>query len=61
MEQELGLIFKDELEKIVFAGLKGTGRKRAYIEAILAGRNDPYSVVDEVLKEFILGVNDDER
>ena len=53
VEQELGLIFKDEMEKIVFAGLKGTGRKRAYIEAILAGRNDPYSVVEEVLKEFL--------
>jgi len=60
VEQELGLIFKDELEKIVFAGLKGTGRKRAYIEEIMAGRNDPYSVVDEVLKEFTTGVNADE-
>ncbi len=60
VEQELGLIFKDELEKIVFAGLKGTGRKRAYIEAIMAGRNDPYSVVDKVLKEFLVGPNSDD-
>lgn len=61
VEQELGLIFKDELEKIVFAGLKGTGRKRAYIEAIMAGRNDPYSVVEEVLKEFLVRENSDEE
>lgn len=53
IEQELGLIFKDEMEKIVFAGLKGTGRKRAYIEAIISGQNDPYSVVEEVLKDFL--------
>jgi len=55
IEQELGLIFKDEVEKIVFAGLKGTGRKHSYIEAIRTGKNDPYSVVEEVLKEFIRG------
>jgi len=60
VEQELGLIFKDEMEKIVFAGLKGTGRKRAYIEDIMAGRNDPYSVVDEVLKEFLVREKSDE-
>jgi LAO/AO transport system kinase len=53
IEQELSLIFKDEVEKIVFTGLKGTGKRRKYIEAILSGRNDPYSVVQEVLKSFI--------
>ena len=52
IEQELGLIFKDEVEKIVFAGLKGTGKKRQYIEAIMNGRSDPYSVVQEVLETF---------
>ena len=57
IEQELGLVFRDEMEKIVFAGLKGTGRKRAYIENIMAGRNDPYSVVAEVLKEFLMREN----
>lgn len=60
VEQELGLIFKDEMEKIVFTGLKGTGRKKAYIEDILAGRKDPYSVVDEVLKEFLVRGKSDE-
>lgn len=53
IEQELGLIFKDEMEKLVFAGLKGTGKKRQYIEAIMQGRNDPYSVVQEVLETFL--------
>lgn len=61
IEQELGLIFKNEIEKIVFAGLKGTGRKRGYIEAIMAGRIDPYSVVEEVLKEFLVRENSDEE
>jgi LAO/AO transport system kinase len=53
IEQELSLIFKDEVEKLVFAGLKGTGKKREYIDAILSGRSDPYSVVREVLKGFL--------
>ena len=53
IEQELGLIFKDEMEKLVFAGLKGTGKKRQYIEAIMQGRNNPYSVVQEVLETFL--------
>ncbi len=53
IEQELSLIFKDEVEKFVFTGLKGTGKKREYIEAIMSGRNDPYSVVHEVLKTFL--------
>jgi len=52
IEQELGLIFRDEVEKIMFAGLKGTGKKREYIDMIMRGRNDPYSVVQEVLRNF---------
>jgi putative protein kinase ArgK-like GTPase of G3E family len=53
VEQELGLIFKDEVQKVVFKGLKGTGKKRQYIRAILEGRTDPYSVVEEVLGTFL--------
>lgn len=53
IEQELGLVFKDEVEKVVFAGLKGTGKKRKYIESIRAGHTDPYSVVEEVLAMFL--------
>jgi LAO/AO transport system kinase len=53
VEQELGLVFKDELEKVIFAGLKGTGKKRDYIRTILDGKTDPYSVVEEILKTFV--------
>jgi len=54
VEQELGLIFKDELQKIIFKGLKGTGKKREYIDSIIEQRNDPYSVVEEVLNTYLL-------
>lgn len=53
VEHELGLIFKDELQKLIFKGLKGTGKKNRYIENIIKGKDDPYSVVDEVLKTYI--------
>lgn len=53
VEQELGLVFKDELQKIIFKGLKGTGKKREYINGIIAGENDPYSVVEEVLNKYL--------
>jgi LAO/AO transport system kinase len=52
IEHELGLIFKDELQRIIFKGLKGTGKKKEYIESIMKGKNDPYSVVEEVLKIY---------
>ncbi len=54
VEQELGFIFKDELQKLIFKGLKGTGKKKEYITSILEQKNDPYSVVDEVLTTHIL-------
>jgi LAO/AO transport system kinase len=53
IEQELGLIFKDELQKLIFKGLKGTGKKKKYIESIIGGRTDPYSVVAEVLGTYL--------
>lgn len=53
IEQELGLVFKDEVQKFIFKGLKGTGKKREYIKAIFEGRTDPYSVVEEVLGTFL--------
>jgi LAO/AO transport system kinase len=53
IEQELGLVFKDEVEKVVFAGIKGTGKKRQYIDSIRAGKADPYSVVEEVLDTYL--------
>ena len=54
VEQELGLIFKDELQKIIFKGLKGTGKKKKYIKSILDGQNDPYSVVEEILSSYLI-------
>lgn len=53
IEQELGLVFRDEVEKFIFKGLSGTGRKRQYIKGILEGRTDPYSVVEDVLTTFL--------
>jgi LAO/AO transport system kinase len=53
VEQELALVFKDEVEKSIFKGLKGTGKKRAYIRAILDGKTNPYEVVEEVLRAFL--------
>jgi len=53
IEHELGLIFKDELEKIIFSGIKGTGKKKQYIQDIRDGKADPYSVVDDILNTYI--------
>jgi len=53
VEQELGLVFKDEVQKFIFRGLKGTGKKRQYVREILEGKTDPYSVVEEVLATFL--------
>ena len=52
-EQELALIFKDEVEKYIFQGLKGTGKKREYIRSILNGETNPYAVVEGVLQTFL--------
>lgn len=52
-EQELSLVFKDEVEKFIFQGLKGTGKKREYIRSILNGQTNPYEVVEEVLQTFL--------
>ena len=54
IEQELGLIFKDELQQLIFRGLKGTGKKRKYIKSIIEGESDPYSVVEEVLATYLI-------
>lgn len=53
VEQELALVFKDEVEKFIFQGLKGTGKKKEYIRSILDGKTNPYAVVEEVLKTFL--------
>jgi len=53
VEQELGLIFRDELERVIFKGLKGTGKKRRYIRNIVDGKSDPYTVIEEILGDFL--------
>jgi len=53
VEQELGLIFRDELERFIFKGLKGTGKKRRYIRNIIDGKSDPYTVIEEILEIFL--------
>ena len=54
VEEELGLVFKDELQRLIFKGLRGTGKKRKYINSIIEGKNDPYSVVDEILNTYLI-------
>ena len=54
VEQELGLIFKDELQKLIFKGLKGTGKKKKYINSIIEAKTDPYSVVEEILNTYLV-------
>lgn len=61
VEQELGLIFKDQLQKIIFKGLKGTGKKKKYINSIIEGKNDPYSVVEEILSSSFLMTEGEKR
>jgi LAO/AO transport system kinase len=58
VEQELGLIFRDELEKLIFKGLKGTGKKKKYVDSIIEGKDDPYSVVEEVLRTYLIPKSD---
>ena len=53
VEQELGLIFRDELERVIFKGLRGTGKKRRYIRSIIDGKSDPYTVIEEILGTFL--------
>jgi LAO/AO transport system kinase len=53
VEQELGLIFRDELERVIFKGLKGTGKKRRYIRSVIDGKSDPYTVIEEILETFL--------
>ena len=54
LELELGLILRDELQNLIFKGMKGTGLKRKYIGSIIDGENDPYSVVKEILDIYVL-------
>jgi LAO/AO transport system kinase len=50
VEQELGVVFKEKMERKIYNELKGTGKKKEYINSIIEGAANPYSVSDEVLK-----------
>jgi LAO/AO transport system kinase len=49
VEREIRLILRDRLEGYAMQTLDGTARKREYIERVLQGRDDPYSVVEAIL------------
>ena len=51
---ELGMIFQEEVQKLIFKGLKGTGKRRDYINKIADRKIDPYSVVEEVLGTYLV-------
>jgi LAO/AO transport system kinase len=53
VEQELGLIFRDELERAIFNGLRGTEKKSCYIRSIMDGRSDPYTAIEEIPETFL--------
>ncbi|MCX5829058.1 MAG: methylmalonyl Co-A mutase-associated GTPase MeaB [Deltaproteobacteria bacterium] len=52
-EQESSVIIKDEIERVIFDQLRGTGLRRKYLEKIVAGEIDPYTAVEEVMTLFI--------
>jgi LAO/AO transport system kinase len=52
-EKEGAVLLKDEIERVIFHGLKGTGLRRKYLEKIASGEIDPYSAVEDVLRRFI--------
>lgn len=52
-EKEGSVLLKDEIERAIFDGLKGTGLRRKYLEKIAGGEIDPYSAVEDVMGRFI--------
>ena len=52
-EREGSVLLKDEIERVIFHGLKGTGLRRKYLEKITHGEIDPYSAVEEVMERFM--------
>ncbi len=51
---ELGMIFQEEVQKLIFKGLAGTGKRRDYINGIADRKIDPYSVVEDVLSTYLV-------
>jgi LAO/AO transport system kinase len=52
-EKEGRVLIKDEIERVIFNHLRGTGLRRKYIEKIVTGETDPYTAVEEVMSLFI--------
>jgi LAO/AO transport system kinase len=52
-EKESSVLIKDEIERVIFDNLRGTGIRRKYLEMITAGEIDPYTAVEEVMDLFV--------
>jgi LAO/AO transport system kinase len=52
-EKEGSVIIKDEIERVIFDHIRGTGLRRKYLDKIVAGQIDPYTAVEEVMALFI--------
>jgi LAO/AO transport system kinase len=52
-EKEGSVIIKDEIERVIFDNIRGTGLRRKYLDKIVAGQIDPYTAVEEVMALFI--------
>lgn len=52
-EKEGSVIIKDEIERVIFDHIRGTGLRRKYLDRIVAGQIDPYTAVEEVMALFI--------
>lgn len=52
-EQEGSVLIKDEIERVIFDHIRGTGLRRKYLDMIVAGEIDPYTAVEEVMNLFV--------
>ena len=52
-ENEAGILIKDEIERVIFDHIRGTGLRRKYLDMIVSGKIDPYTAVEEVMSLFI--------
>lgn len=52
-EKEGSVLIKDEIERVIFDHIRGTGLRKKYLNKIVAGEIDPYTAVEEVMKRFI--------
>lgn len=57
-EEEGSILIKDEIERVIFNHIRGTGLRRKYLDMIVAGKIDPYTAVEEVMSRFIKKVKE---